>query len=80
MKLFSKQGILKYKTECAPLNGYYMIPIYDKGEYMLKVSPPAGWAFKPDSVELKIDGTTDKCSLGQDINFLFTGFGVIGKV
>ena len=34
----------------------------------------------PESVELTIDGTTDKCSKGEDINFQFTGFGVVGKV
>jgi hypothetical protein len=35
---------------------------------------------EPQSVELVIDGKTDKCSLGEDINFQFTGFGVVGKV
>ena len=23
-------GVLKYKTDCAPNNGYYLIPLYDK--------------------------------------------------
>ena len=31
-------------------------------------------------MELNIDGSTDKCSMTQDINFQFTGFGVVGKV
>lgn len=34
----------------------------------------------PSSVELNIDGTTDKCSKGEDINFIFTGFTLSGKV
>ena len=34
----------------------------------------------PTSVELNIDGTTDKCSKGEDINFIFTGFTLSGKV
>ena len=34
----------------------------------------------PYSVELNIDGTTDKCSKGEDINFIFTGFTLSGKV
>lgn len=34
----------------------------------------------PNSVELNIDGTTDKCSKGEDINFIFTGFTLSGKV
>jgi len=35
---------------------------------------------EPQSVELSINGKTDKCSLGEDINFQFTGFGIVGKV
>lgn len=34
---FTKQGNLKYETECAPNNGYYFIPLYDKGNYIIKV-------------------------------------------
>jgi hypothetical protein len=30
MKLYTKQGVLKYKTDCAPNNGYFLIPLYDK--------------------------------------------------
>lgn len=80
IKLFTNQGNLKYETECAPNNGYYFIPLYDKGQYVIKVSPPSGWSFKPDAVSLKVDGETDDCSMGKDINFHFQGFAVIGKV
>ena len=34
----------------------------------------------PQMVTLNIDGTTDKCSLSEDINFEFTGFGIVGRV
>ena len=37
VQLLSKQGSLKYETDCAPNNGYYFIPVYEKGEYILKV-------------------------------------------
>lgn len=122
-----------------------MIPVYDKGEYVLKVEPPPGWTFgewrplsyvtfspvncdsywtdpvtcveisvwaavpfisgdqvdmlsvtllrvsklsrvwcarvsDPTSVEINIDGKTDQCSRGEDINFQFTGFGLVGTV
>ena len=30
MKLLTKQGIIKSQTECAPNNGYFLIPLYDK--------------------------------------------------
>jgi len=45
VKLYTKQGSLKYQTDCAPNNGYYMVPVYDRGEYILKVEPPPGWTF-----------------------------------
>ena len=35
---------------------------------------------EPQSIQLHIDGKTDECSKGEDINFQFTGFGVVGKV
>lgn len=34
---YTKQGSLKDHTDCAPKNGYYFLPLYDKGEYILKV-------------------------------------------
>ena len=37
IKLYTKQGALKDATDCAPNNGYYLIPVYDKGEYVIKV-------------------------------------------
>ena len=30
MKLYGKSGALKYNTDCAPNNGYFLIPLYDK--------------------------------------------------
>ncbi|XP_048489214.1 nodal modulator 1 [Plutella xylostella] len=78
--LYTKDGALKERTECAPTNGYYFLPLYEKGEYVLKVHPPAGWSFEPSQVELLVDGETDRCSSGQDINFTFNGFGITGKV
>ncbi|KAG7311069.1 hypothetical protein JYU34_003929 [Plutella xylostella] len=78
--LYTKDGALKERTECAPTNGYYFLPLYEKGEYVLKVHPPAGWSFEPSQVELLVDGEIDRCSSGQDINFTFNGFGITGKV
>lgn len=77
---YTKEGNLKEKTECAPTNGYYFLPIYEHGEYIIKVHPPAGWSFEPSQVELLVDGATDQCSSGQDINFSFNGFGITGRV
>ncbi|XP_048265268.1 uncharacterized protein LOC100649850 isoform X3 [Bombus terrestris] len=77
---YTKSGSLKDSTECAPNNGYYFLPLYDKGEYVLKVDPPRGWSFEPTEILLVVDGTTDACSEGKDINFTFKGFGITGRV
>lgn len=45
MKLYTVQGSIKYQTDCAPNNGYYLIPLYDKGDFVLQVEPPPGWSF-----------------------------------
>jgi hypothetical protein len=39
IRLLTKQGALKYETDCAPNNGYYFVPVYEKGEYRLQVGP-----------------------------------------
>jgi hypothetical protein len=57
-----------------------MIPVYDRGEYILKLLPPAGWSFEPSQIELNIDGETDPCTLNHDLNFVFKGFGLAGRV
>ncbi|XP_054719447.1 BOS complex subunit NOMO3-like [Uloborus diversus] len=80
VKLYTKHGSLKYHTDCAPHNGYYLIPIYDKGDYILKIEPPAGWSFEPSAVPVHVDGVSDPCSLNKDINFIFKGFMVSGQV
>ncbi|XP_034542714.1 LOW QUALITY PROTEIN: nodal modulator 1 [Notolabrus celidotus] len=80
IKLYTKQGSLKYQTDCAPINGYFMIPLYDKGDFVLKIEPPLGWSFEPTSVDLHVDGVSDICTKEEDINFVFTGFSVAGTV
>lgn len=56
------------------------MPVYDKGEYVLKISPPPGWSFEPSSFDINFDGKTDICSQGKDVNFVFKGFGITGKI
>lgn len=44
------------------------------------MEPPKGWSFEPIKVALNVDGASDVCSQGKDINFVFKGFGITGKV
>ena len=67
-------------TDCAPHNGYFLLPIYTKGPIIIKLLPPDGWTFEPSELSFNVDGTTDVCSKGEDLNFLFKGFTVTGKV
>lgn len=77
---YTNQGTLKESSDCAPTNGYYFIPLSDKGEYTLKIEPPSGWFFEPKEVPILFDGVNDPCSLSLDINFNFKGFAVTGTV
>ncbi|CAH0384733.1 unnamed protein product [Bemisia tabaci] len=78
--LVSKQGALKDHIDAAPNNGYYVLQVFDRGEYVLKVSGPSGWVFMPSEIALNVDGANDPCSQGKDINFHFQGFVVNGTV
>lgn len=78
--VFSVDGILKESTECAPHNGYFLLPLYSKGQVSVRVMPPSGWTFSPDQILLDIDGQTDPCSRSEDLNFVFQGFTVSGSV
>lgn len=80
IKLYTAQGSLKYETECAPNDGYYFMPVYDQGQYVIKVAPPSGWSVEPSKVAVTLDGQNDPCSRKEDINFHFKGFAVLGKV
>ncbi|MQL78549.1 hypothetical protein Taro_010967 [Colocasia esculenta] len=64
VELRTVDGLLKDRTQCAP-NGYYFIPVYDKGLFVVKVA-----------VAIDQNG----CNANADINFQFTGFMISGKV
>lgn len=57
-----------------------MIFLYDKGDFILKIEFFLGWSFELIIVEFYVDGVSDICIKGGDINFVFIGFFVNGKV
>ena len=77
---YTGRGVLKYTSDCAPNNGYYFIPLYDNGDYKLRIEPPNGWSFDPMEVSFDFNGKTDICSKQTDVNFVFKGFSIFGKV
>ncbi|GLJ20863.1 hypothetical protein SUGI_0380570 [Cryptomeria japonica] len=77
VELHTVDGLVKEWTQCAP-NGYYFIPVYDKGSFVIKIKGPDGWSWKPDQVPVSVDN--NGCNGNEDINFHFTGFTVSGRV
>lgn len=70
---------MKERTEVSE-TGFFVLPIYDKGEYTIRVAAPAGYSFEPEEIKLNFDGVNDICSQKKDVNFNFKGFGITGKV
>ncbi|XP_078443187.1 carbohydrate-binding-like fold [Wolffia australiana] len=77
VELRTVDGLLKDSTQCAP-NGYYFIPVYDKGSFIIRAQGPVGWSWEPEKVSVVIDQSG--CNANADINFQFTGFMISGKV
>ncbi|KAG8370599.1 hypothetical protein BUALT_Bualt13G0000200 [Buddleja alternifolia] len=77
VELRTLDGLVKDRTQCAP-NGYYFIPVYDKGSYVIKIKGPEGWSCAPEQVPVVVDHTG--CNANEDINFRFTGFTLSGRV
>ncbi|XP_074267787.1 uncharacterized protein LOC141591371 [Silene latifolia] len=77
VELQTLDGLVKDRTQCAP-NGYYFIPVYDKGSFMIKIKGPKGWTWDPDMASVVVDQMG--CNGNEDINFRFTGFSVSGRV
>lgn len=83
---------MKFETTSSPV-GDYLIPIYDKGQYSIKISAPEGFHFgmtkgllpcihlvEPATFNVDFDDMHTTCNNGKDINFELTGFNVKGKV
>ncbi|KAL3649360.1 hypothetical protein CASFOL_005763 [Castilleja foliolosa] len=77
VELRTLDGLVKDRTQCAP-NGYYFMPVYDKGSYVIKIKGPEGWTCAPEQVPVVVDHTG--CNANEDINFQFTGFTLSGRV
>ncbi|KDP28277.1 hypothetical protein JCGZ_14048 [Jatropha curcas] len=77
VELRTVDGLVKDRTQCAP-NGYYFIPVYDKGSFVIKINGPEGWSWDPEKVPVVVDDTG--CNRNEDINFRFTGFTLSGRI
>jgi hypothetical protein len=43
--LENAEGVVKYETDLNPSNGYYMVPVYSKGSYIVRIEGPEGVVF-----------------------------------
>ncbi|KAL7078019.1 hypothetical protein ACQ4LE_002669 [Meloidogyne hapla] len=77
IKLYTSQGNLKYEAECNPQNGYFLIPIYSKGEYLVKIIAPDGYVFDPEFHEIEVIGENG-CS--KELNFNLSGLKISGTI
>lgn len=77
VELRTVDGLVKERTQCAP-NGYYFIPVYDKGSFVIKINGPEGWSWDPEKFQVVVDDMG--CNRNEDINFRFTGFTISGRV
>eukprot|EP01104_Vermistella_antarctica_P018692 TRINITY_DN7018_c0_g2_i2.p1 TRINITY_DN7018_c0_g2~~TRINITY_DN7018_c0_g2_i2.p1 ORF type:complete len:828 (-),score=227.82 TRINITY_DN7018_c0_g2_i2:102-2585(-) len=77
VSLVSPSGVVKDTTECSP-NGYYYMPVYEQGSFVVRVKGPASWSFDKDEVPVVVTAAT--CNEGQDLNFDVSGFAVSGSV
>jgi hypothetical protein len=77
VELRTVAGLVKDSTQCAP-NGYYFVPVYDKGTLSVHIRGPEGWTFEPSQVTVTVD--ENGCNRNEDINFRYTGFTLSGKV
>ncbi|KAF7804939.1 nodal modulator 1 [Senna tora] len=77
VELRTVDGLVKDSTQCAP-NGYYFMPVYDKGSFVIKINGPEGWSWDPEKVPVVVDD--NGCNGNEDINFRFTGFAISGRV
>eukprot|EP00697_Spironema_sp_BW2_P008373 gnl/Spiro4/22956_TR11332_c0_g1_i1.p1 gnl/Spiro4/22956_TR11332_c0_g1~~gnl/Spiro4/22956_TR11332_c0_g1_i1.p1 ORF type:complete len:1203 (+),score=379.97 gnl/Spiro4/22956_TR11332_c0_g1_i1:30-3611(+) len=78
--LLNSDGFAKQATEVAP-NGYYFLPLHDhdKRAFTLRLKAKDGWTVVPESVPVSL-GERGLCNGGQDIDFVVTGFSLVGKV
>ena len=53
-----------------------LVPIYEPGNFVLKVSGPKGWNFEPKQLAFTITSGSDAGC--QDLHFEFTGFSLSG--
>uniref|UniRef100_A0A8C4QP48 Nodal modulator n=1 Tax=Eptatretus burgeri TaxID=7764 RepID=A0A8C4QP48_EPTBU len=70
-------GVLR--TAVSP-SGHVWVICWIQGDFILTIEPPQGWSFEPSRVELQVDGHSDRCSRGEDIDFTFQGFAITGQV
>ena len=67
------------ETQCAP-NGYYFLPLYDAGDFLLRVDGPSGWHVEQREVPVSYGRGDARHRCTSDVDFIFDGFAASGAV
>ena len=82
--LYNQQHILKYSTDCSPVDGYFFLPLTEleeeRQQIYVEVESPRGWSFREYVLRVDVDFENDPCTSGKDLVFEFVGFYVEGGV
>ena len=82
--LYDRERILKFSTECAPVDGYFFIPLTEFERFeqtvYIDIITPYGWNFNEYSFKINLNFKDDACAVGKDFVFVFVGFNVEGRV
>lgn len=80
--LFTSDNNYAEKTHCSQ-NGFFLLPVYDKKSYIIKVQPPQESTFEPESIAIDLKGKTNEevaKITEQSLSFKFIGFSLTGNV
>nr|CAD2197087.1 unnamed protein product [Meloidogyne enterolobii] len=77
IKLFNSEDDLIYTSTCNSESGYFLIPIFNKGKYLVKIFAPDGYVFEHKLHRVEI-GNNGGCS--EELNFTLTGLEISGRI
>uniref|UniRef100_A0A0K0FSC7 Nodal modulator 1 (inferred by orthology to a human protein) n=1 Tax=Strongyloides venezuelensis TaxID=75913 RepID=A0A0K0FSC7_STRVS len=79
INLLTENNLLKERNNIVPYNGFFAIPIYNKGKYILKVDSESNIFFDPPFYELDLQDFDNNVK-NKEYTFNGLGYEIKGKV